>query len=215
MKKIILVLISLSTCFMVGFAGYSKSSYLPMIGLKDLNSNNPVVSYDAGPYKQYYYYNDSMDLDSLMNHSDAVVEVSCLNYGKQTAYSILRNCKVKRIIKGENIKKEGHIYIYEPTYISPYDEYPLVNGYINMKIHHTYILFLKKVNAPSRAPSMYSNAYYLTSPQYGKYRQGHYEQTTQINENCKYKDIQNHETILVDDKSVTLYNRILKSLEQL
>ena len=163
MKKIILVLISLSTCFLVGFACYSKSSYLPMIGLKDLDSKNPVVSYDVAEYKQYYYYNDSMDLDSLMNHSDAVVEVSCLNYGKQTAYSILRNCKVKRIIKGENIKKEGHIYIYEPTYISPYDEYPLVNGYINMKIHHTYILFLKKVNAPSSAPSMYSNAYYLTS----------------------------------------------------
>ena len=69
MKKIILVLLSLSTCFMVGFAGYSKSSYLPIIGLKDLNSNNPEVSYDAGPYKQYYYYNDSMDLDSLMNAS--------------------------------------------------------------------------------------------------------------------------------------------------
>lgn len=62
---------------------------------------------------------------------------------------------------------------------------------------------------------MYSNAYYLTSAQYGKYSQGHYEQTTQINEGCRYKDIQNHETILVDDKSVTLYNRILKSLEQL
>lgn len=96
---------------MVGFACYSKSSYLPMIGLKNLDSKNPVVSYDAGKYKQYYYYNDSMDLDSLMNHSDAVVEVSCLNYGNQTAYSILRNCKVKKIIKGENIKKKA-IFIF-------------------------------------------------------------------------------------------------------
>lgn len=199
---------------MIIYAHYSKSTNLPMIGLKDLKNYNPIVEYDETQYDEYYYYNDEMNYTDLLNNSDLVVEVSCQDNGEQMAYSMLRDCKVEKVIKGNEILEKDNIFIYEPSYITPYNDWAIVNGYINMEKNEKYFLFLKKVNAPQIAPPMYSEAYYLASAEFGKYKIGHSEKVINKNSEFKYTDLYGHEVLFTNGKKVQVYNAILEDLEK-
>lgn len=213
MKKLIVLLIVLSTCFMIIYAYYTKSTYLPMIKLSELEQYNLAIEYDTSDYNQYFYYNDQMSYDDLMKESDLVVEITCLDSGEQMAYSTLRYCKIERILKGNQDLVNQNIYIYEPSYIMPYNTISITNGYINMYNNQQYVFFLKKVNAPQSTQSKYSQGYYPVSAEYGKYQLNHYEQKVDLKEGLLYNEIKDHEVLLTDDKEVTLYNQILKEIE--
>lgn len=212
MKKILIGIISLCIVTMTGFSLYVKNSYESLLSIAQLDAATVRVSYDPSDYSEFYYYNQDITLDDLERNSDIVVEVVCSDLGVQRAYSTLRNCEIKKVIRGKC--ESESIYIYEPSYVMPYNEIAITNGYINMKENESYILFLKKVNAPKGVDKEYSNGYYLTSPMYGKYQHNYYEELVSDNfdDDVYYDQIEDHNVLLVNEETLALYNSVVKSI---
>lgn len=109
---------------------------------------------------------------------------------------------------------DDYLYVFEPSYFSPYDEISIVNGYINMQNDKTYLLFLKKVNAPENVKEIYSKGYYLTSATFGKYEYNNYAEMIEYSYDFDtyYYQINNKCVMIVDKKEQELYNKILKEV---
>lgn len=214
MKKILIGLIVLVTAAMVGFAKYVKASNIPVLSLNEVKERNCKLAYEYGDFSELYFYSDSMNYMALSENSDLIVEVTCLDQGSQRALSVLRKCSISKVIEGNY---EGDcLYLYEPSFVSPYNYINVMNGYLNMQEGQTYIVFLKKVNAPDNANEEFSKGYHLTSAMYGKYRIGCYESLIEYQEgdDIYYDQVANHETMLVSQKQVDIYNEILKKIEE-
>lgn len=197
---------------MIGFSIFVKNSYEPLLNLSEIDNSKVRVSYDYAEYDQYLYYNQNMTYEELKNNSDIIIEVKCIDEGTEKAYSTLRKCEVIKVLNG-NYSNEI-IYIYEPSYMSPFNEISITNGYINMNRNKNYILFLKKVNAPESVSKEYSQGYYPTSAMFGKYENNHFEELVDyIPENDIYFDeIKNHCTMLIDSNDVVKYNNIVEEI---
>lgn len=214
MKKLLIALIILVTVAMAGFAIYVKDSNKRLLSLSEVQAKNCYIGYEYSEFDQYYYYSDLMNYESLKENSDLIVEVTCRDQGSQRMQCILRKCSVNKIISGDY--DEDYLYLYEPSFVSPFDYIEVINGYLNMKEGQTYIVFLKKVNAPNDVNDEYSKGYYLTSAMYGKYKLDNYESlfSYQEGDDIYYEQIMDHETMLVTEEQVNIYNDILKILKE-
>lgn len=210
-KKFTISIIIISISTMIFLSLYVKKTYIPIDNLKDANYSQLRISYDETNYSQFLYKKE-MTYDLLKNNSDLVVEVECMDYGKQYAYSILRKCKIKKVIHGQFNNK--YLYVFEPSYFLPHNDISITNGYINMKKNNNYFIFLKKVKTPKNTNKIYDNSYYPTSAMYGKYKSNCYAKTIDFNyDNEIYFDqIQNENVMLLDNKKIEQYNNILEQI---
>lgn len=208
MKKLLAFVIISSILIMTLFSFYVKNTYESLPNLKNVNTSKIRVSYDASEYSQYIY-DENISYDTLKENSDLIVEVKCVDYGQQHAYSILRKCQIKKVIYGAYT--DDYLYVYEPSYFLPHDEISIVNGYINMHNDKVYLLFLKKVNAPKNVNEIYSKGYYLTSATFGKYEYNNYAKLMVYNydSDTYYNKINNKCVMIIDKKEAELYNKIL------
>lgn len=212
MKKFLIAIIFLVVISMIGFSLFVKGSYEPLLTLAEINDNKVRVSYEYAEFDEYFYYDQNMTYEELKNNSDIVIEVKCLDEGMQKAYSTLRKCEVIKVISGNC--SDDNIYIYEPSYMLPYEQVAIINGYINMKKNNNYILFLKKVNAPNNVSEEYSKAYYPTSAMFGKYKVNHFEKIVmyEAENDIYYSEIKDHCTMLIDSNDVDKYNKIVEKI---
>lgn len=212
MKKFLIAIIFLIVISMIGFSIYVNDSYEPLLSLSEIDNFKVRISYEYAEFDEYLYYNQDMTYEKLKNNSDIVVEVKCLDDGIQKAYSTLRKCEVVNVLSGDC--SDENIYIYEPSYMLPFNEISIINGYINMNKNKSYILFLKKVNAPENVSEVYSKGYYPTSAMFGKYEKNHYEKLFiyKAEKDIYFSEIKDHCTMLIESNDVERYNKIIEKI---
>ena len=99
------------------------------------------------------------------------------------------------------------IDIYEPSSPTAWQQYSVIDGYLNMENNHEYVLFLKKCK--------YQNKYYINKGALGKYTDRKESLFPyKDNKDYYYNDIKGREAVIVYRDDLKLYNQVVSKISK-
>jgi len=156
-------------------------------------------------------------LKELEDESEYICKVKQLNNKKHQNKTILSECEVLNVYKGDDILQGQHIYVYEPSYFDFNSGFYFVfDGYNLMLIDHEYILFLNKKRFPIeyKRNNIEKYSFILTTNNplskysFTKGYQDSFIDEKKDNNSLTYEDIRNLEIITLSKKNLELYNNL-------
>jgi hypothetical protein len=199
MKKLLLVLNVLCILVMCGWTYAAKRSFKPAYTLDDVYNRNAHVSFDESSmtHKKTSY-------SKLYESSDLIVKGVCKKVEGYRLESVLREFQVSKLYKG---KCGEFIDIYEPSSPTAWQQYFVIDGYLNMENNHEYVLFLKKCK--------YQNKYYINKGALGKYTDRKESLFPyKDNKDYYYNDIKGREAVIVYRDDLKLYNQVVSKISK-
>ena len=199
MKKFLLVLNVLCILSMCVWTFIAKQSFKPIDTLETVKSHNDFVCLDTS-----YIKHPQTSYSKLYESSDLIVKGVCKKVEGYHLESVLREFQISKVYKG---KCGEFIDIYEPSSPTAWQQYSVIDGYLNMENKHEYVLFLKKCK--------YQNNYYINKGALGKYTDKKESLFPyKDNKDYYYNDIKGREAVIVYRDDLKLYNQVVSKISK-
>ncbi len=148
----------------IEYKKFFETSMYNYIGSEDSNNWTLEISYEHDLGLEGYFIDENIkSIDDLKKYSDYILIVSNETEPFIRGNSIINDCIINKVIKGDNIFTGDHINIYDLVYSLNKLSTNYIGGNTPLKIGDRYIVFLKKTTSAS-----INNAYVFSSVKYGR-----------------------------------------------
>jgi hypothetical protein len=152
-----------------------------------------------------------LNVNDLIQKSDYVLKVETMDKIDFAGGSLINNCQVQKVIKGENLKQGDTIKVYDHMMGLNNDSINYFAGAIPLKEKTEYIVFLKKAPNPNR-----KGTYIFSSVKYGSFRITDDLKivTNYENYSLPVNEVINYDYITLENSDDEIYNNISKQIYQ-
>lgn len=130
--------------------------------------NNSMYSFDQkDDYKNMFknsekIFTEDLDINKVINFSDYILVVKNIKNPIMYGEGIINICEVKKVLKGNNLKANDLIKIYDLEYYWADFSTDYLDGSTPLKKNEEYLVFIKKTPQPSM-----NDTYVFSSTKYG------------------------------------------------